>query len=48
MTGIALALALRGLMATARVVLIGRYLARLPADIRGGVALWLCCCGVRR
>lgn len=56
MTGIALALAARvadaglesALIASARIELAGFYLARLPAELRGGVELWLCCCGVRR
>ena len=56
MTGIALALAARAVDATletamiagARLELAGFYLARLPAELRGGVELWLCFCGVRR
>lgn len=56
MSGIALALGLRSLdaalesvaIASARVELASFYLARLPAEVRGGIALWLCFCGVRR
>ena len=35
-------------IAGARLELAGFYLARLPAEVRGGVELWLCFCGVRR
>ena len=56
MTGVALALAARvadaalssAAIAGARLELAGFYLARLPAELRGGVELWLCFCGVRR